>query len=1063
MRCTQASCRAVFPVPDIAGELTLSRTNAISGEAKEVSDVGARRGSTGVAPAPVFDWRTAPPPPAGSEWSPESQTAVETTLPAAPSWESDAQPTSRRGRRWVVLALALFVSGFIAWGGYAVVQSFTQAEARLAATAEQAFSSGEYGKAATAYGDLASRFSRSARSCEYRFRSALAETRRLAGMVPPVPQEALAALERFVAAHGADPQIKEHLVDVFSAATKTAGDFVAEGADTLKTDSAAAALRVQDARRTVALAEKYSPADSDVAKLRRAVEALASSIEREKARSAARIEIVRLLGLARPDLDSARDLIRRAGFSDDAELKVAWTQAEARLRSLVEFRVDPLAAQPGRPILSSGILPAPGGPTSGLKIPVVARGILFAVDARTGRVAWADRVGLGTDHLPVMISADRWLVIADPPTLQLRDSATGEVLWVQSLPAAAVGPPVVTRFGVFIALGGADGEIWQIDPNTGNRTGRFVTGGPHAGGVTLHPGRSWLLVPALAQQIFVLDLQSEDGLPPRCIATIPTEHPAGTVRRPPTVVDLPDGGSGLLLETLGGRGDGIAELYRLPDGATRSAVLQDRVPYPGWSRFGPAVSADRLALAGDGGGLAVWGLRHPGSADSPLYPLLEHPVSGLPPIASFLLWDRDLLIALTDGRLRQWRIVVNRSRGPTLTTGWTMGEPWGDAVQAPLLIDGIVYTATSRADAAQVIVAAVRAETGELLWQRPLGFNWVGLVSQAGRVIAIDPRGAIQQIDPSVSAAGWQFVGRDLASAIGPVGTTTTLSIHAGATHVAHGSGDSVIVRRIASDGAISEQRLTAPAPVGGRVGVSPRAAVVPLSNGQLVRATPDRGKPVAGPTWRKAGANPELPGAVIWWHDDVYLVFDGSRRVTPLRWGDEGDFDLQTAHSHERPRRLIAPPVIIPGESPRAVVADVTGTVALLKGDRLDVERTWRFGGDLPISLPPIEVAGLVCLARGGTELIALRPDAAEPAWRFALADAEWVGAPTAVRDDVIAADSIGRLWAFGPNGSRRVLSLPAGLVAVGTPAGLGPDRVLVPLFDGSAVIVELAQFRNP
>jgi outer membrane protein assembly factor BamB len=1035
MRCTQASCRAVIAVP---------------GGVPEAVAAGV--------PAPVFDWRTAPPPAPGEPAPPPKPASKlpPPTLPQ-PAWLPEPAPP-RSFRKWIVAGLALFV-GAAALSGLAVlIRTYTQAEERLSAQAQKAFSDGEFGKAADLYGGLVNDFPRSARAAEFRFRSDLSKARRLAGLVPPAPTDALAALESFVAAQASNPLLSQHRVDVFTAATKTAGDFVAEGLDRLPADVAGADTRLTDARRTLALAEKYSPADADTAATRQRIDTLAAGINRERNRATARAEIVRLLGLARPDLDAARELMRRAGFIDDAELRTAWTAAEGRLRGLVEYKTDPKKPLPGGPITTKGLLPAPAATAAGPRTPVLARGLLAALDSRTGRVAWADRVGIDAVGPVIPLSADRWLIVSDPPALELRDVSTGHKVWTLPLDAPALGPPVLMNGRAYLALGGPVGTVWEVDATTGERVGLFTTGGPLAAGVAVHPSKARLFVPAAAQQTYVLDFAPEDGGSPRCISTVATGHSAGSLRRPPQAFALPDGGLALEVETTGDLGSTLLELLRLPENPAATAVLLDRVRVPGTSTFGTARQNDRLAVAGDRGAISVWGLRLPGASDPPLYPVLEEPAGSGPVLASFLLWHRDSIIALTDGRLRQWRPVVDRAKGPRLSTGWSLTEPLGSAACPPTVADGVITAVTFRTETNQTLVTSVVADTGEVLWQRTLGFAADDFAAIDGRIVLVDPRGVVTAIEGDVAAnSGWQFVGRELAGSVSGLVRPATVSPGA----VVAPTTDGVLLRRLAPDGNVNDQRITLSSPLAGRAAVLPDAAVLPLANGRLVRVARSGSALTQGPTWRPSGANPENPGSVIPWQGDTFLVHDGSRRITLLRWGDAGDYDLRTPTAHERPRRLVAPPCVLPGPTPRAAIADASGMVVILRGDRLDVQRSWKLGEEPAITAGPVALGDLVGVVRGRRELVALHPDRPEPAWRFTLPDAELVGSPQLAGSAIALADSLGRLWLLDPaTGKARRHELPAPLVAAAGPVPLSTDRLLVFLVDGSACIVPVADF---
>jgi outer membrane protein assembly factor BamB len=1037
MRCTDPSCRAVFTI----------------GTAAPVGD-GPK----------FYDWRTEPPP------SPAESSAEETRedlpppprpKPPAPTPVFTLPATPRRSRRtWLLVGLALFVAGASMWGLALVVQSFTRAEDRLAAAAARAFADGEYGKASELYGELAARCGRSVRGAEYRFRGELAAARRLAGLVPPEPAEALAGLESLVANHAAGPFLAGHRDDLFAAASKTVGDFLAEARGRLPADAPGAEQRVELARRAAAFALRYAPTDADPAALKADVDAVAAEIERRKAVERARKEVFLLLTAARPDLESARELIRRAGFTADPEIRAAWIKAEATLRGLVAYTPQNRPAAPGGPITTAGLLPGPAATGAGPRVPALAHGLLVAVDARTGRPAWADRIGLDATAPVVIVPGPepRWLVVTDdPPSLQLRDPATGRAVWVQPLEQRAVGGPVVVRGKAYLALGGISGTIAEIDLATGAWAGSFTTGQPLAGGVTAHPRLPRIFVPARAQQIYVLDVQPEDAGPPRCWATLTTGHAAGTVRRPPELIPLPDGGLALALERPEAGLDSALELFRVPDAADAPLTPLGRGRVRGAVGDGFASHGDRLAVVSDRGDLAVWAVRLPASSDTPLFEVAEAAQSAGERTNGFAVWDGDRLIALVGGRLRQWRAVVDRARGQGLAVGWSFPEPLGTALEPPLLIDGVLYCVTAELQPARTLLTAVKAASGELVWQRTLGLAPAAAGAIPGGVVAVDRRGGMSVIGATEPpAGGWAFVGRDIAGPVsGLVGEPTLAGPDA-----LLATADGLVWRRLNPDATVTERRFSLPSRVAGSGAVGPGAVVLPLANGQLVRVA-ESGRVVVGPTWRAPTASPDVGAIVRWWHDDIWLVADGGRRLMTLRWAESGEYDLRVAQAHERPLRVLTEPILIPGEPRRVAVADATGAVALLRGDSLEVERTWRLGAEPAVSAGPVVAAAHVAVVRGRSEVVGLRLDADAVAWRFTPPAAEVVGGPVAAGGRFALADSQGRLWLIDPaDGVTTRLILPSPLVAAAAPLPLGADRLLVLLTDGSALAVRLADF---
>jgi hypothetical protein len=1046
MRCTNPACRAAF---------------AVEGEAP-----------------PVFDWREGPPP--VQETAPDGR--VESANPRAAAVVVPAAVPERRGRRgWAVAALAVGVLAGLAGAGAWVVRTLGGAEERLARQAEAAWADGRFKQAANDFARLVDRRPHGVRAKEFQFLAALANVRWLAGVVPPKPEPAWTALTQFLDEHGASPFLTARRVDVYQAALKLTDDFAVEGEAHLRTrppDVSAADQRAARARAAAAVVARFAPAGADAAPARQKVQTLADALDRARVRVQTRSAILELLGKPRPDLDAARGLIDRGGFRDDAEVAAAWKAAEESVRRLVTYRAINRPAVASEPQAGGWTLETGGVAGSGPRVSALANGVLYAIEAasgdRPGRIAWLDRLGVDASIPALPLSPETWVVVStDPPALEARDVQTGAVRWRQALADRPVGPPVVAGGRIFVALGGASGAVYDVDATTGRLRGAFETPGRLAGGVGHRPGTARLYVPADAQHVFIFDFAPPGGNGPQCIATLATQHRAGSVRTAPVVIAGPSGQSQLLLTIAEGVGE--TALYLFPAGDTSSAA-GERVRLPGWVWGLPVSDGSRIAAVSDTGALALLGLRGAHAADPPMFPLFAKPPAVAEPtrfpVRALVAGLNDsAVVTIAGGRLQRWRLGVDRAQGWALRPAWPRPVEVGSPAHDPTVVGETMFVTSQRTTPPMTLLTAVRVATGEVVWQRSLGLSPAAALASAGaRVFIADPGGTVAGLDLAGDdpRARWHLAGRLINRE--EAGEAPLIVSGPGGRRVAvQPAGRTITVTRLDGDGPPDPRRVELPAPLRGTPALGPAALILPLADGRLYRLADGDRRAEVGPTWRAGGAGPDTPGHVTHWFDATYLVTDGSRRLTRLNWPAAGDFDLASATALERPeRRLIGPALPLPGEPRRAVFADAAGHVLLVNGDRLDVERSWSLGGDgREVSAGPTWTNGLVLFSINGRELIALDILRDAPAWTLPTPGDGWIGTATPLGDSLVAADRSGRLWGIDPaTGRPRVADgyrLGPTVAAAGPPVAVGGDRLFIPLTDGTAVVLRAAELAPP
>jgi outer membrane protein assembly factor BamB len=373
---------------------------------------------------------------------------------------------------------------------------------------------------------------------------------------------------------------------------------------------------------------------------------------------------------------------------------------------------------------------------------------------------------------------------------------------------------------------------------------------------------------------------------------------------------------------------------------------------------------------------------------------------------------------------------------------------------------------------------AVDARTGRERWRRPLGITCQGdPVALGDAVVTIDPSGALWRFDAATAPeTAWTPAGTRIFPDISDVSGPPTLLRSADGRQVieiackSDGPACQLILRQLGAHGQERTSTISIPASIAGTPAVSGTAIVIPLADGSLARAplTGESRRDI-GPNWRALGTSPDARSHVLSWRSDDYLVSDGNRRLLRLRWPGGTQYELETAQALELGGKLIAPPVRLPeaNGASRALVADTTGTVSLIRGPSPGVERTWRVGSATePITSGPWIVGERAYVVVNHRKLIALDPINDKSAWAYETPGDGIVFAPALIDSRLIVADQAGTYvaldeatgTALGPG-----FHHPAVVAPASAPVAFGPDRVFAPLTDGSALVLKVADLIAP
>ena len=533
----------------------------------------------------------------------------------------------------------MLVVGAAVYGITHVIRAYAHDEEIRSAEADREYSAGSFANAAKAYRELAETYGRSEHAANYRFLADLSDIR--AATTPPIsdPAAAMVQAETFTKQYDTrDPHLKDAanrkaLIDALAAIVTGFADAADATAPTADGETTVPKLLEQGHRAIDLLAPYGGPVAELQTRLDESNQKLAQATERRRSIAAVR---KRLYGPP-PDVDGGRQLALLLRVADDLTLRREIEQLEADLVHRAVYRVMNRAPQqtslaagpPGLLLETAAVATRPPNEV----VLAVARGLLYALDARSGRRLWACRVGLDSGDLPARVpttgdSPELVLVAAsNPPALTARNIRTGAVLWHQPLDAPTLGRPVQNAGRLFVPTAGSDGRVYDLDVLSGVIHGAFETHHRLAGGGAFDGTTERLYVPAHGQGVFVFSYGPEG---PKCEGLLRTNHPAGSLRGEPIVVSGEEGTEALHFLVLG-ESDGLGAMTLRAFWLVAAATESPRnfaVQLPGWSWFPPYHDPETIALVTDAGAIGLFGIRQKGDTDPPLFPLLGEKVSG---------------------------------------------------------------------------------------------------------------------------------------------------------------------------------------------------------------------------------------------------------------------------------------------------------------------------------------------------------------------------------------------------------------------------------------------------
>lgn len=236
-------------------------------------------------------------------------------------------------------------------------------------------------------------------------------------------------------------------------------------------------------------------------------------------------------------LDARLDLIRQYEEAETDPRVVTYLQKALELeKSLVRQQREEKEADELPPVSSSSITTLSATSRisqnelpSGRPVYVHAADCLYGVDTATGAPIWRHVTGWNLPFFPIEVELGEPSVLLyaeRDQELQLLSRQTGQLIWRQSLPAHAVGEPLIKGTQAFLST--AAGELLQIDLSTGTRLGGLTFSQPLTTSPLFLPETQHGLLLGERELAYLIELN-----PPAIVDVLYLGHGPGSVATDP--------------------------------------------------------------------------------------------------------------------------------------------------------------------------------------------------------------------------------------------------------------------------------------------------------------------------------------------------------------------------------------------------------------------------------------------------------------------------------------------------------------------------------------------------
>jgi outer membrane protein assembly factor BamB len=705
----------------------------------------------------------------------------------------------------------------------------------------------------------------------------------------------------------------------------------------------------------------------------------------------------------------------------------------------------------------------------------------------------------------------------DSSVLLALDARDGGVLWQVRLSGPILGKPLVVGPNAYVAT--ADGRVFEVNHFDGQIIGHFNLGQRLTMPGTRMEDTNLLFFPAEEYCVFILDSASH-SLHAILYTEHPAGALLGqaSVVRTDKQQDAPSDPSGYLILPMAAGLEALQlQTFLLPLGSPTAKPLTTtfETRLRGWPWFAAHQDAEKLIQVTDAGQLGFFGLPQPFNTDGPLFPLVGNGIFDLgsirPPApgtagagsnrgrAQVAYAQEGYVWILAQGQLDCFKLSLQRDLGPRLIPAWAQPVALGTPLQETQIdqSNSTLFLVTQPPNGRTCVASAVEADTGRIIWQRQLGFISQGaLLPITGKTLGLDQGGGLCEFDPSKMPRdkdlAWRTLANnwvakpDLQQAPHP-GYLLADGVSSALAIFSTNKGTDLVVRRYEAKEEGKSATVTdfnvnwadrKGVSLAGSPAVNRNLVLLPLDNGAILRldlSGEGKAGQAEGPTWRSANASPTARGFVAWISNEEFVTSNGGSGITRWRWplGGTGYSAVIASNeanvpdlSMEGPIATI--PLVIPlptaqdKDNRSLCVADETGKISLyqIMPDKLELIRSWPLGAKITAG-PFVRGSSIGCVVDQNI-LIWIDPAKGKPEWTFATKalNASLVGEPQLVDNSILVADQSGLIQALDPKSGRprnsgyrfRTISGPAA-----SPVSFGPGRALVPLTDGTLVLLPL------
>ncbi len=1016
----------------------------------------------------------------------------------------EAYNKGKGGHVWIWLTIAglLVLLGAGVGGAYLLLQPDpTERERRHRQIAHEAYEERKYADAGHLFHLLTQDFPESPEKDEYQFMARFAQAQ--APIYEPNPQpesirKSTNAFLKFLQTHERHDLIRKHQERVWETLQKAAGDLIDAAEKQKKRDL----LRVAKAALNELRGEKYKAPEGESRLLAETVDAY-KTVERKFLYWRNREQLVKSLEavqrmsgnvVARSKETLAPFASLHPEIANDPQVKKLLEEMPQLHRQSISYTKHDQSAEtsgnleslPSLLLLRDVSPPARIPDVEKRNVLSIVKGVLYSVDAQTGTLRWAKRIGLDTVSLPIRlprssISPERLLVLTNNAEhLMMVRADNGQLIWQRDLGGVCPGKPVLVGPRAFVALD--DGRILEIETTEGTLLGEYDVGQRLTGWGVHHRRSSLVYFPAEQDCVFVLDVEKQ-----QCTYIIYSEHPAGSLIGAPIVVPTqpdrtPGVSEGFLVMN---EANGLDKVrWRIRSVPPKSAERLSTYDLPGWSWFPPTHHDGKLASVTDNGHFSLLRVVKPMDLDSPFVTRFEET---LPSAGGFGdLDDRSQVVSMTNattwslihGRLRKFHAGFyrdgHRVRQLSLKSAY-LGTPLHGSETRKREGGNQAFYLTTRRGGSNYLTA-LDSYSGATLWEKRIGLRVHHPPIVVGqKMVCMIPNGEVILLDRGRFPKGRQ------SWYDGAKGTTTlpksylpiwsqvdpskkVLWILGSPTKE---SPRILRLRKIfpTNPKRSNEMAWRLKSPLQGTPAISrvrdgankeKTWLIIPQENGTLVRKSLD-GAVEMGPTWRAAQADNNALGHVVWVRDNHYLVTDGSRGIKQYLWVNETSRMEQANATLEG--RILQAPVLLPpkkGGNPRVLLIDKSNKITLWDAIDLDdapLIREWKFQGEL--TRGPFPRKNRFGVILNETRLLWFDPSRNEKRWEYTAA-AAIVGEPQLIDGKLVVADIAGRVVVVNPKDGKVLKEVEALLPTASpltTPVAWSPGWTFIPLTDGTAV----------